>query len=156
MRFKRYERFEPFQWTDRKVAAALKRPARQAEKLARAYPLFADQLPPPAAVVLEDERAKRDRAALSMNRELRALHARVWRESRRDYFSAPPDQRATIAAAWLAWTGPVTALYFRYVVDLHTGVQAAREQRFKFAEAQRRRIMLDELRAQGILDLPAA
>ena len=154
MRFKRYERIEPFEWTARKAANALAKPARQAAKLAVTHPLFADQLAPSMAVDLDAERAKRDRAALAMNRELRLLHARVWRESRCDYFAAPAQQRADIREAWRAWTGPVTALYFRYVVDLHTGVQAAREQRFRFAQAQRRSEAIQRHEAQRNLELP--
>ena len=62
---------------------------------------------------------------------MRALYTRVWRESRRDYFKADVCTREVIRRAWAAWAGPLTCMYFRYVVDLHTGVMEARSQTFK-------------------------
>jgi len=156
MRFQRLARPAPVEWTARKAAAAAARPARQAAKDARAYPLLADQLAPPPPVDLAVERAHRDASAVALMRELRASAARVWREARRDYFAATPAQRAAIAEAWRAWRGPAAALYFRYVVDLHTGVQSAREERRRFENEQRRRATRQRLEAQGRLELPDA
>jgi hypothetical protein len=74
---------------------------------------------PRLAAAEADMRAAAHRAA---EQRWRDFEARVWRESRRDARAATPQQQAAIRAHWQAWRGPATALYFRYVVDLYTGV----------------------------------
>ncbi|WP_306552820.1 hypothetical protein [Acidovorax sp.] len=138
MRFSRQARAELFEWTQRKLTLATKRPARQAQKLASDYPLIAEVLDTPPSFDLARETEQRCRRRLQSEQRMRALHARVWRESRRDYFGATEEQRALIRAAWRDWTGPTTSLYFRYVVDLHTGVIEARSERCRSEERLRR------------------
>jgi hypothetical protein len=116
----------------------MKRPARQAQKVASDYPLIAEVLETPPPFDLARETEQRCHRRLQSEQRMRALHARVWRESRRDYFGATEEQRELIRSAWNDWTGPTTSLYFRYVVDLHTGVMEARSERFRVAEQQRR------------------
>lgn len=138
MRFSRYPRVEVFEWTKRKLTLAERRPQRQAMKLASNYPLIASVLEPPQAFDLERETESRRLAYQRSEQRMRAFHARIWRESRKNFFLASDAQRALIRSAWLEWRGPTTSTYFRYLVDLHTGVMKARSERFRAAEKQRR------------------
>jgi len=144
MKFDRRQRIPAFEWTRRKLLAAQSRPARQhARELAR-YPLFADQTPAPAPMAFDPhvEARLREQCARDSEQRMRDLFSRVWRESRRDMQHATHDQQQAIREAWGAWTGPRTSLYFRYVVDVHTGVMAAREAALAASKALAR----DELR----------
>lgn len=138
MRFTRYPRVEPFEWTKRKLTLAANRPDREAVKMANTYPLIAALLEPPKPFDLECETERRRLALQRSDQRMRTFHARVWRESRRDFFLASDAQRTMIRSAWREWRGPTTSTYFRYLVDLHTGIMEARSERFRAAEKQRR------------------
>lgn len=83
---------------------------------------------------------------------MRGFHARVWRESRRDLFEATSEQRSTIRVAWAAWRGPLTSIYFRYIVDLHTGVMARRSDNFNSREKVKRSAVIERRDAQASLN----
>ena len=153
MRFTRYERLEPFTWTGKKLAMARSKAARQSKKLKNRYPLIAEVLPVAAEFDFDEESIRRHRAAASFAANRRAFHARVWRESRGDYFRASETQRADIRSAWASWTGPTTSTYFRYVVDLCTGVVALRSEAAKARERDTRAVWASSRAAQGQLDL---
>lgn len=92
-------------------------------------PLLAPVLPKPHAFDANAELAARQSTRIQAERRTRDFTARVWRESRRDYFAATEQQREKIRDAWNQWRGPATVLYFRYLVDLHTGVMEERSRR---------------------------
>lgn len=128
MRFERKARWGTFAWTPRKRAAAASHGARvQARQQAR-YPLIADQFAPPPPFDEDAEARIRTDAHRATEQLHRDFEARVWKESRRDARAATPEQQQAIRKHWQAWRGPATALYFRYVVDLHTGVLERRQQ----------------------------
>jgi hypothetical protein len=153
MRFERVPRYEPLRWTSRKQALALSRPLRQAERLRKALPLLADQIEAEGVVDVDQEQVERQARLSRIEREQRAFVARVWRASRADYFGASAAVRAAIQAHWRAWRGPVTCLYFRYVVDLHTGALEARTRAMREREAAARDQVLRQLDAQRELPL---
>ena len=154
MRFDKSRRAEPFAWTPRKAAAAVSKPARELARLQQTHPLLAGVLPVrSAAVDLALEAEQRQASWARTEASLRALDARCWREARRDYFAAPDDQRAQIRAAWLAWRGPATPVYFRYLVDLHTGVVAKRDEARRARDAELRAQIRKQLGEQCSLDL---
>ncbi|MGP8486058.1 hypothetical protein ACT2FY_08670 [Paraburkholderia fungorum] len=76
MRFDRQARPEGFSWTSRRQALFLSREQRKLEKLARAYPLFSDQLELPPALTLEEEQARRERLFLQSEQRMRDLYAK--------------------------------------------------------------------------------
>lgn len=156
MRFHPLPRYEALNWTPRKQALAASRPARELAKARAALPLLADQLPEPAPVDLDALAARRQALLAASEARMRAMTARHWRAARRDYFAATEVQRAAIRAAWAAWRGPLTALYFRYVVDVHTGVVEARSQAFRRREAERRAAAAEAVARQGVLQLGGA
>ena len=138
MKFTPFGRAEEFAWNSRKLANASKRGERAAQRERDRYPLLADQAPVVEPFCAEAEAGRRNEQMRRTDERMRNFHARVWRESRRDDQAASTCQRDAIRAAWIAWTGPRTPLYFRYIVDLHTGVNAqraaahaAREQNFR-------------------------
>lgn len=156
MKFLRTERAEPIQWTPRKLALASSAPHRRHQREAARLPLLAhtlaDPLPEPPPFDAGAALAARQRAADRLDAALRALEARVWREARRDYFAADDPQRRAIRQAWAAWRGPARALYFRYVVDEHIGVNERRQELARAREREFRR----KLAGQGALDFEAA
>ena len=153
MRFTRYARSEPFTWTPKKLSAAKSKPARQAVKLEQQYPLLAAVLEAPAAFDLNVETERRMHGISGHEQNLRDFHARVWRESRRDYFAAMQTQRCEIRKAWAGWSGPTASTYYRYMVDLHTGVMDARSKAFNIREREQRSAMAVSRYAQGRLEL---
>lgn len=153
MRFTRYARYEDFDWTPRKLAMARSKPDRQQKKVEERFPLLASILPPPAAFDEEAERARRRERLRKTEIDQRARLARLWRACRRDFFAASEEQKDLIRQAWATWAGPTTGLYYRYVVDLHTGIVDARSAAFRQQEQQRLNDLLQRARAQGSLDL---
>jgi len=153
MKFKRQERYERFEWTARKLKLASGRPVRQAKTQTERYPLLADQLPAPAEFNQDAETQRRNEARATAEARMRAHCARVWRESRSDFFKATPAQQDAIRAGWNAWRGPLTAHYFRYMVDEHTGVMEARSKAFKARERESLQRILSARTAQATLDL---
>lgn len=110
--------------TERKVMGYLRKQERERAR----YPLFPDQI---AVRSLDEEVSRRLLSRQSAECNMRTFHARVWRESRRDYWRASEEQRAAIRLMWNGWRGPLDATYFRYVVDFCTGVMAARDERMR-------------------------
>lgn len=154
MRFEKSRRAEPFAWTPRKVSAALSQPAREQARLQASHPLLAGILPVrSAAVDLALEAEQRQASLVRTQTRMRELDARCWRAARRDYFAATEDQRAQIRDAWLKWRGPTTAINFRYIVDLHTGVVAKRDEIRRAQDAELRTSIRRQLGQQGVLDL---
>lgn len=146
MKFTRTERYGKVTLSQRKITMMLSKPLRESKRLAEKLPLFADQLPAPQAVDVTAETMARQTHLHACEERMRALNARVWRESRRDFFAATSTERAEIRRAWANWTGPTTCLYFRYIVDLHTGVM---QQRAETLRAQKQEIQ-DARRAHAL------
>lgn len=151
MRFERKRRWGEFAWTPRKLAAAQSHGERVRARQEKRYPLLADQLPQPAPFDADAEARMRSEAHQQTEQRFRDFEARVWRESRRDARAAPAPQQAAIREHWLSWSGPATALYFRYVVDLHTGVLEQRQQAAKERSQALVAAVLAGQRAQGHL-----
>ena len=133
MKFKRLERYEVAAWTPRKLALATSKPARMAKKLESTYPLIAEQLPQPKAFDADAELARRQASSDKHEASDRARVASLWRKARANYFKATAQQQQEIRTAWEGWTGPLTAFYFGYVVDVATGEFEARSQRTREA-----------------------
>lgn len=153
MRFTRKVRYEDFNWTPRSLAMAKSKPARQQKKMEDQFPLLAAVLPPPAAFNEEQEFEQRRSRLKRIDAEDRARCARLWRACRRDFFAATDEQKEAIRKAWAAWQGPTTGLYFRYVVDVATGVYEARSNALRAHEAQLRREARARMEAQGSFEL---
>lgn len=152
MRFARYGRAAGFAWTDRKLAAAQGRAVREVKRTQDRYPLLADQLPAPAPLDANTEAARRDLEMRESEQRIRDFHARVWRQARRDYQQAGPEQQAAIRAGWRAWTGPVTSLYYRYMVDLHLGVMQQRTDAMRARDRAAILKLLSAMQAQNTLE----
>jgi hypothetical protein len=135
MRFDREPRAEGYNWTARKEALFLRREAREAEKIARDYPLFVGQFQPRPALPVDDERKRRERMLRESDERWRDLQARFWRQARRAYFGCDPGMRAAIIAEWSQWRGPARPLYFTYIVEKHNGVGEERTRRLRENEA---------------------
>lgn len=156
MKFTTFGRADGFAWTARKLTNAKKRGERAALREQERYPLLADQAPAVAPFEADSEAKRRDDQMRRAEQDLRAFHSRVWRESRRDDQAANPDQRKAIRTAWIAWTGPRTSVYFRYIVDLHTGVQARRAAAFTEHKQETRAEVFRLATKQKSLELEAA
>jgi hypothetical protein len=156
MRFTRYGRSERFEWTGRKLAIAKSRGGRQQTKDAQHYPLFAGELQPPPAFDATAEAQRRDDMTTKSEAAMRAFHAGVWRESRRDARAASTCEQDAIRAAWQTWTGPTTSTYYRYIVDLHTGVMGQRDKTMKAQATAIRSEFTRARNAQQQLELEAA
>lgn len=126
MRFAPFGKAHGFTWTSRKLAAAHGRGARAIKRNQDRYPLLADQMPAPEVLDVNMEAQRRDTSMREAEQRLRDFHASVWRAARRDAQGSATAQRDAIRVAWATWTGPVTSIYFRYIVDFHTGVMERR------------------------------
>ena len=155
MRFTPYSRPSQFTWTARKLAAAQSKPDRQALQQDRQYPLLVGLLPNPAPFDIQVETERRRLTDMQQAATMRDFHAGVWKAARRDFFAASSEQQNAIRSAWCDWTGPSTSTYFRYVVDLHTGIMEARSIAFRTRERDQRAGMIAAMRAQASFDLEA-
>ncbi|MEF9946821.1 MAG: hypothetical protein RR800_00515 [Comamonas sp.] len=135
MKFKRMERYEPVVMTARKLGNAARRVVKQCTQLASDYPLFSDQLEQPAPFDADHELKKRQKLQEAAETRMRAAQAKHWRQARRDYFQATPEQRIAIMAAWNTWRGPLRASNFQYLVDVHNGTMDARSRKFREEQA---------------------
>ncbi|CAG4925264.1 hypothetical protein [Paraburkholderia gardini] len=153
MRFDRRRRIEGDSWTARKEASYLKRHVREARRIQRDIPLFADQFTPAPSLDVAEERARRERAAQHGDQEMRDLCAKHWRNARTAYFACPAGMRAEIADEWRRWRGPATGAYFAYVVEKHNGVGEARSMHHARREALIRTRIIEQLNAQQTLVL---
>jgi hypothetical protein len=102
--------------------------ARKLQKETARYPLFPDHVAAEQRS-LDTEAARRAAVSLDSECERRQFLAQVWRNARALYFAQPVAIRLTIASKWRAWTGPCTATYFAWMVDVESGQQAARLKR---------------------------
>lgn len=148
MKFHRVEKYGQLEITARKLRLMESKPERERKALAAKLPLLADLLPQAAPVDVRAAVQERQRRADASEQRMRSLYARVWRESRRDFFAANPAQQTAIREAWAGWSGPRTCLYYRYVVDLHTGVMAARSEKFQREQAEARDLRVAAREAQ--------
>ena len=153
MRFTRFGRSDRFEWTSRKLAIAKSHGARTAAKQAQRYPLLADVLPSPQAFDAIVESDRRNTLITQSEASLRAFHAHVWREARRNARNALIQEQAAIRDAWAVWTGPTTSTYYTYIVDLHTGALAKRDCAMKAKAAAIRAELSRGRLAQYRLDL---
>ena len=76
MRFDRYPKVEGLRWTPRMEALHLSRQERATEKIARAYPLFSDQIEVPQALSVDEERERRERLLFQSEQRMRDLFAK--------------------------------------------------------------------------------
>lgn len=156
MRFAKTERYEPLNWTDRKKKMAASRPARDLAKARAALPLLAEQLEAAPPVDLDVEAQRRQERLDVAERRMREMTARHWRCARRQYFASTPAQRDAIRSAWLAWRGPLTALYFQYLVDVETGVMQKRTECMRRRDSELRRAIAEEMARQAVLPIGCA
>jgi hypothetical protein len=141
MRFDRYPRHEGYRWTARMESLHLRRQDRAAEKIAQAYPLFADQIAAPQALSVDEEKARRERMYDRSEQRMRDLIASEWRSLRREYFACPVDVRERTISEWKGWRGPANPVCFSYVLEKHNGVGAEKSRRFR----ERERAMLSRI-----------
>ena len=113
----------------------LRRQDRAAEKIAQAYPLFADQIEAPRALSVDEERERRERMFDRSEQRMRDLFARQWRDARREYFACSTEVRELIMGEWKAWRGPANPVCFSYVMEKHNGVGAEKSRVFREREA---------------------
>jgi len=134
MRFDRYPRHESYRWTSRMEALHLHRQERATEKIAQAYPLFADQIAAPQALSVDEEKARRERMYDRSEQRMRDLIAGQWRSLRREYFACPVEVRERTMSEWKGWRGPANPVCFSYVLEKHNGVGAEKSRRFRERE----------------------
>ena len=116
-------------------ALHLRRQDRAAEKIAQAYPLFADQIAAPRALSVDEEKERRERIYDRSEQRMRDLLARQWRDARREYFACSAEVRERIMGEWKAWRGPANPVCFSYVMEKHNGVGAEKSRVFREREA---------------------
>lgn len=148
MKFTRFERYEPVTITDRKRQAFLRKQERERAR----YPLFPDQIEQRS---LESEVERRKMSAQASETRMRDLWARVWREARRDYWAASEEQREAIRIKWEGWRGGRDPKYFRYVVDVCTGVMEERARQMRERDRELRDRIWASVDAQQAMDLAA-
>lgn len=115
MLFDRHPKYDQYQWSPRKLAAAQKKPIKTAKKLQEKIPLFADQVHIPefdADAVLAERRERHSSFDLTM----RSLKARQWIEARADFFQLSLHQKFYVAVHWAGWKGPRNPSCFGYLV----------------------------------------
>lgn len=135
MRFDRYPRAEGYRWTSRMESLHLRRKDRAAEKIAQAYPLFADQIAAPLPISVDEEKERRERLYERSEQRMRDLFAGQWRGARREYFACPPNVREQIMSEWKGWRGPANSVCFSYIIEKHNGARAEKSRRFREREA---------------------
>jgi hypothetical protein len=116
-------------------ALHLRRQERAADKIALAYPLFADQIEAPRALSVDEEKERRERMFDRSEQRMRDLFARQWRDARREYFACSAEVRELIMGEWRAWRGPANPVCFSYVMEKHNGVAEEKSRVFREREA---------------------
>jgi hypothetical protein len=134
MRFDRYPRYEGYRWTSRMETLHVRRQDRAVEKIAQAYPLFADQIAAPQALSVDEEKARRERMYERSEQRMRDLVAGQWRRLRREFFACPVEVRERTMSEWKAWRGPANPVCFAYVLEKHNGAGAEKSRRFREQE----------------------
>ena len=148
MKFFRYERRQLITLEGRKAAAFHRR---QARELAR-YPLLAAEIAE-TQISIDEAEARRNAIGERSEQYQRDFNARVWKESRRDYFASAAPIRQAIRTMWQGWAGPKTCIYFRYVVDRCTGEFERRSQVAKERDMALRRKARASIGHQPALNL---
>jgi hypothetical protein len=95
MRYTRYERHRPIDFTARRQSAFARKQARERQR----YPLFSDHVAAEQRSA-DEEVIHRVRRADSFESRMRAFHAKTWRKSRALFFRQPDAIRAEIRAKW--------------------------------------------------------
>ena len=113
----------------------LRRQERATDRIAQAYPLFADQIEAPRALSVDEERERRERMFDRSEQRMRDLFARHWRDARREYFACAAEVRELIMGEWRGWRGPANPVCFSYVMEKHNGVGAEKSRVFREREA---------------------
>lgn len=131
MRFARVEKYGKLEITERKLKLMKSKPERDRKALAKKLPLLAELIEPAPVVDVASVIAVRQSRGDAAEKRMRNLYARIWRDARKDYFAADAVVREAIRTSWDQWTGPRTCQYFRYVVDVETGVMAQRSACFR-------------------------
>jgi hypothetical protein len=122
MRFDRRRRYDGYNWSARKETAYLQRHRREAKRIERDIPLFADQYAPQPTNDVDDEKARRERMAAESDRTMRDLSAKQLCCAYAQHFACSAEVRATVTDAWRRWRGPAEPGYFVYVLEQHNGV----------------------------------
>ncbi len=148
MKFARFERYEPVTITERKRLAFLRKQERERAR----YPLFPDQIEQRS---LESEVDRRKKSAQASETRMRDLRAKFWREARREYWAATEAQREAIRVMWDGWRGGREPTYFRYVVDVCTGVMEERVRQIRERDRELRAKIWASVDAQQAMDLAA-
>jgi hypothetical protein len=143
MRFDRQPRYEPKPLTDRQRGAYARKLSKEKDR----YPLFPDHVAAEQRTMdAEEERRVWIRA--KCEKDQRDSKAAVWRKARGLYFGQPADVRARIQLKWRVWTGPCTATYFAWMVDVESGEQARRLARLEAEFAPIRKRIRQQVRAE--------
>src|ERR1700758_3392921 len=116
MRFTRYPRWEPYEVTPRKLAAARRAVQKQRDR----YPLFPELLKQQTAeerlASIADEREK-------WWQEMRDRHAELWRRARKALRELPAGPCAAIKHYWEISGGPGDPVY---LLEHHSRAQSAK------------------------------
>lgn len=150
MKFTRFERYEPINFSTRKAVAFQKKLQRERDSL----PLLADQIAEEQQD-WETEKEKRQRRAQLSEQRMRAFCARTWRLARAEYFAMPADLRAACRAEWNAWRGPLNETSFIYVVRKYNGWHEEVSRRFRLEQRALRQMLADEAQANEQLEITA-
>jgi hypothetical protein len=121
MLFKRYPRYEELTMSDRKIAAFIRKQAKERNR----YPLFLEHVEREQHS-LNAERLKRIQVDITITQQQRDYRARSWRKARANFFALPETVKEIIRADWLVWVGPRDPSYFAWMIDVHSGEQARR------------------------------
>ena len=134
MRFRRRPPLDGLNLSSRKEMAFERKKKREQER----HPLFADEIAAGQSS-WDQEATRREILSHRIEQEWRGRIASWWKKGRRLYFAEPIEVRQKIMAEWRAWTGPADATYFIYIVEIHNGTMATRDQAMKAATLAARR-----------------
>jgi hypothetical protein len=150
MRFKRQQRYEPRPLTNRQRLAYARKLSKEKDR----YPLFPDHVAAEQRP-MDAEEERRTRLRAQSEKSQRDFLAGVWRRARTLYFQQPAEVRALIQQKWRVWTGPCTATYFAWMIDVESGEQARRLARIEAEFAPVRERIRRQILAQreSVLDL---
>jgi hypothetical protein len=112
MRFTRYPRWEPYEVTPRKLAAARRAIQKQKDR----YPLFPE--------LIKHQTPEERLASIAVEREawwqrMRDRHANVWRKAHQNLNSLPPGPRAAIKRYWEICGRPGDPVYLLTIIHEH-------------------------------------
>lgn len=115
MLFDHHPKYDQYQWSEKKLKAAQKKPLKEEKKLQQKIPLFADQVNIPVFDA-DAELAKRRERHSSFDLTMRSLKARHWIDARADFFKLSLHQKFHVAVHWASWSGPRNPICFIYLV----------------------------------------